>query len=35
LIGMNLLRSSDLRLRHEEDEVPDGPCLEKDIPPII
>jgi len=35
LIGMNLLRSSDLRLRHEGDEVPDGPCLEKDIPPII
>jgi hypothetical protein len=34
-IGLSLPRSSDLWLRHEGDEVPDGPCLEKDIPPII
>jgi hypothetical protein len=34
-VGLNLPCSTDLWLRHEGDEVPDGPCLEEDIPPII
>jgi hypothetical protein len=34
-LRLNLPCSSSLRLRHEGDEIPDGPCLEEDIPPII
>ncbi|MCF7674570.1 MAG: hypothetical protein K9N23_05695 [Akkermansiaceae bacterium] len=35
LIGLVLHESSGLWLRHEGDVLPDGPCLEKDIPPVI
>jgi hypothetical protein len=35
LIRLDLPASSSLWLRHERDQVPDGPCLEEDIPPII
>jgi len=34
-VRLGLPCSSSLWLRHEGDEVPEGPCLEVDVPPVI